>query len=215
MTNKDLLKKNKIRKIKIYLAQIFSLCALFFVFSNLKTLHHYFKTINISFKGEKTHASSLLKGLKPTKDQDNKINNTIDSEKEVRLLKRAREAYNLIKIRESRLKKKENDFKKMSKILDAKIKQLEKTEKDIKKSLETVDAKEKEKIHHLVKVIELMKPKNASAIFNELPIENAIHLARHMNEKKLSDIFANMKVDKAKTITLALLESKNLYAVAK
>ena len=88
--------------------------------------------------------------------------------------------------------------------LDAKIKALTGMKGDIAKLMVDADAKEQAEIDRLVKVFELMKPKDAAPRMVLLDDAVRLPVASRMKERALSPIIANMPPAEAKKLTEAL-----------
>ena len=88
--------------------------------------------------------------------------------------------------------------------LDAKIKALTGMKGDIAKLMVDADAKEQAEIDRLVKVFELMKPKDAAPRMVLLDDSVRLPVASRMKERALSPIIANMPPAEAKKLTEAL-----------
>ncbi|WP_312162470.1 MotE family protein [Phenylobacterium sp.] len=88
--------------------------------------------------------------------------------------------------------------------LDAKIQALNGMKGDIAKLMVDADAKEQAEIDRLVKVFELMKPKDAAPRMVLLADDVRLPVAAKMKERALSPIIANMPPAEAKKLTEAL-----------
>ena len=88
--------------------------------------------------------------------------------------------------------------------LDAKIQALTGMKGDIAKLMVDADAKEQAEIDRLVKVFELMKPKDAAPRMVLLDDAVRLPVASRMKERALSPIIANMPPAEAKKLTEAL-----------
>lgn len=88
--------------------------------------------------------------------------------------------------------------------LDAKIKALTGMKGDIAKLMVDADAKEQAEIDRLVKVFEIMKPKDAAPRMVLLDDSVRLPVAAKMKERALSPILANMPPTEAKKLTEAL-----------
>lgn len=88
--------------------------------------------------------------------------------------------------------------------LDERIKEIKRIEKIISDSLHKVDEEEEAQIRSLVKVYEVMKPKDAARIFDELEMGILIEVAARMREAKVAPILAKMKSETANSLTVAL-----------
>lgn len=123
--------------------------------------------------------------------------------------------------RRTRLEKWESDIDMREKLLAAteiringKIKKLKVISTSIEDLIKQFDARADEKIASLVKIYEIMKPKDAARIFNELELEILLEVLGIMREAKAAAIIAKMNSTKAKIITSELAVRRSLPDVA-
>jgi flagellar motility protein MotE (MotC chaperone) len=88
--------------------------------------------------------------------------------------------------------------------VDAKISQLKQLQAQMNALLVQRDQAQKDQIASLVKTYSTMKAKDAARIFNTLPDEVLVPVARDMKSDVLSQILANMNSDNAKALTVKL-----------
>jgi flagellar motility protein MotE (MotC chaperone) len=88
--------------------------------------------------------------------------------------------------------------------VDAKIAQLKQLQTQITQLLGQRDDAQKAQIAALVKTYSTMKPKDAARIFNSLPDEVLLPVARDMKSDQLALVLASMEADHAKALTVKL-----------
>ena len=91
-----------------------------------------------------------------------------------------------------------------------KIDALKKMEKSIDDLLQKKDEENEAKIKNIVKIYEIMKPQEAARIFEQLDMPVLLDVVEHMKEAKAAPILANMQPQKAKALTLALAERRQV-----
>ncbi len=94
--------------------------------------------------------------------------------------------------------------------LRQKYQELSQLRAEIENLLEQQSNEESARISSLVKIYEGMKPKDAARIFDTLDIDILISVLGEMSERKLSPILANMNSERARTVTVLLIERKRL-----
>jgi flagellar motility protein MotE (MotC chaperone) len=88
--------------------------------------------------------------------------------------------------------------------VDAKIAQLKQLQAQITQLLGQRDDAQKAQVAALVKTYSIMKPKDAARIFNNLPDEVLVPVARDMKSDQLALVLASMNPDNAKALTIKL-----------
>jgi flagellar motility protein MotE (MotC chaperone) len=88
--------------------------------------------------------------------------------------------------------------------VDAKIAQLKQLQAQITQLLGQRDDAQKAQVTALVKTYSIMKPKDAARIFNNLPDEVLVPVARDMKSDQLALVLASMNPDNAKALTIKL-----------
>ena len=123
--------------------------------------------------------------------------------------------------RRTRIDKWERDIEMREKLLaatemriDEKIVKLKAINANIETLIKQFDAREDEKITSLVKIYEIMKPKDAARIFNDLDNGILLEVLSRMREAKAAKIIAKMNSSKAKTITGELAVRRSLPEIA-
>ncbi len=94
--------------------------------------------------------------------------------------------------------------------IDQKYKELVSLRSEIQDLLVEQSAEEKARVVSLVKIYEGMKPKDAARIFNTLDLDVLLQVVSQMSERKTSPIIASMLPDRARTLTMMLMEQKSL-----
>ena len=112
-----------------------------------------------------------------------------------------------ISVREALLKATEQE-------LNQKYTELVSIRKEIKDLLVEQTDEEKKRIASLVKIYEGMKPKDAARIFNTLDRDVLLNVVSKMSERKSAPVLASMNPDRARTLTIMLMEQKSLPASA-
>src|SRR6185503_9256741 len=88
--------------------------------------------------------------------------------------------------------------------VDAKIAQLKQLQAQITQLLGQRDDAQKAQVAALVKTYSTMKPKDAARIFNDLPDEVLVPVARDMKSDQLALVLASMNAENAKALTIKL-----------
>lgn len=112
---------------------------------------------------------------------------------------RARE----LSVREALLKAAEKE-------IEQKYEELLSLRSEIQELLVEQDEEEKARIASLVKIYEGMKPKDAARIFNTLDLDVLLNVVGRMSERKSAPILASMDPERARTLTIMLMEQKAL-----
>lgn len=119
--------------------------------------------------------------------------------------------------RRAELDKRERRISEQQALLDAaeqevsrKIDELKRLRTEIETLLDKQTKEQENRINSLVKIYEGMKPKEAATIFNTLDMDVLIAVISRMKERKSSPILADMHPEKARTVTIKLMEQKKL-----
>jgi flagellar motility protein MotE (MotC chaperone) len=99
--------------------------------------------------------------------------------------------------------------------IDQKLQELDKVRTDIQKLMRMGDEKKSQQIESLVRIYETMKPKEAARIFEELDMPVLLDVVERMKEVKTAAILAAMDPGKAKGVTSALADRRQLPQVPK
>lgn len=81
---------------------------------------------------------------------------------------------------------------------------------EIKDLLVVQTEEEQKRTASLVKIYEGMKPKDAARIFNTLDLDVSLSVLSRMSERKSAPILASMEPERARTVTIMLMEQKSL-----
>lgn len=106
--------------------------------------------------------------------------------------------------RESQLNTQANMITAAEQRVDAKIAQLRQLQAQITQLLGQRDDVQKAQVAALVKTYSTMKPKDAARIFNDLPDDVLVPVARDMKSDQLALVLASMNADNAKALTIKL-----------
>jgi flagellar motility protein MotE (MotC chaperone) len=102
----------------------------------------------------------------------------------------------LLKAAEARIDKKIGELKTLQTSIDALIKKH--------------NEQEEAKMASLVRIYEVMKPKEAARIFEQLDMPILLDVIERMNERKVAPILAEMNAAKAKSVTAELAQRRQL-----
>jgi flagellar motility protein MotE (MotC chaperone) len=106
--------------------------------------------------------------------------------------------------RESQLTTQANMIAAAEQRVDAKITQLKQLQAQITQLLGQRDDAQKAQVATLVKTYSIMKPKDAARIFNDLPDDVLVPVAREMKSDQLALVLAGMNAENAKALTIKL-----------
>jgi flagellar motility protein MotE (MotC chaperone) len=91
-----------------------------------------------------------------------------------------------------------------------KIDRLQQMQAQIDAALGKVDDQEDERLKSLVRIYEAMKPQEAAAIFDKLDQPVLMQVLTRMKDKSVAAILPHLAGDKARAVTIALAEHKQL-----
>lgn len=111
-----------------------------------------------------------------------------------------------LSVREALLKTAEQE-------LDQKYKELLSLKSEIESLLVQQSDEEQKRIVSLVKIYEGMKPKDAARIFNTLDLDVLLSVVSRMSERKSAPVMASMSPERARTLTIMLMEQKSLSGI--
>jgi flagellar motility protein MotE (MotC chaperone) len=94
--------------------------------------------------------------------------------------------------------------------IDDKIDQLKKMQAEIDAALGKVDEQEDQHLQSLVRIYEAMKPQDAAAIFDKLEEPVLMQVLTRMKDKAVAQILPHLDGDRARAITTALAERKQV-----
>ncbi|MDX1922775.1 MAG: hypothetical protein SFW65_06575 [Alphaproteobacteria bacterium] len=140
----------------------------------------------------------------PVQDQENY------SEAEVNILKRLSERRQELDKHARDLDQREALLKITEQRIDKKLADMKTMQEQVRAAISTASAEQKAKTDSLVKIYEIMKPKDAANIFNALDMPVLLSVIANMKESRVAPILAAMDPQKAKQVTGALMEKKPL-----
>lgn len=108
-----------------------------------------------------------------------------------------------LSVREALLKAAEQE-------IEQKYEELLSLRSEIQELLVEQNEEEKARVASLVKIYEGMKPKDAAEIFNSLDLDVLLNVVSKMSERKSAPIIASMDPERARTLTIMLMEQKAL-----
>jgi flagellar motility protein MotE (MotC chaperone) len=111
---------------------------------------------------------------------------------------------------EKNMKAREALLKATEQEIDRKYKELSKLRGEIEGLLGKQTEEEEKRVVSLVKIYEGMKPKDAARIFDTLDLDILVSVVSKMSERKIAAILGLMDPERAKTLTIMLLEQKKL-----
>lgn len=132
------------------------------------------------------------------------------SEAEVNILKRLSERRQELDKHARDLDQREALLKITEQRIDKKLGDMKTMQEQIRAAISTATAEQKAKTDSLVKIYEIMKPKDAANIFNALDMPVLLSVISNMKEARVAPILAAMDPQKAKLVTGALMEKKPL-----
>jgi flagellar motility protein MotE (MotC chaperone) len=112
--------------------------------------------------------------------------------------------------REARADQREALIKVTEKRIEEKISELDSLRLEIVELLGNQSEEEEARMQSLVKIYSGMKPKDASAIFNNLDMGILLQVVSRMSERKSAPIIASMDIQKAQELTTLLAEQRQL-----
>ena len=108
-----------------------------------------------------------------------------------------------LSVREALLKAAEQE-------IEQKYEELLSLRSEIQELLVEQNEEEKARVASLVKIYEGMKPKDAARIFNTLDLDVLLNVVSRMSERKSAPVIASMDPERARTLTIMLMEQKAL-----
>jgi flagellar motility protein MotE (MotC chaperone) len=132
------------------------------------------------------------------------------SEAEVNILKRLSERRQELDKRSRDVDQREALLKITEQRIDKKLGDMKTMQEQIRAAITTATAEQKAKTDSLVKIYEIMKPKDAAHIFDALDMSTLLAVISNMKESRVAPILAAMDAQKAKQVTAALMEKKPL-----
>ncbi len=132
------------------------------------------------------------------------------SEGEMEVLKQLSNRRSLLDQREQELIQKTAILQAAELRVEQKVKDMEKLRSQIKAMLGQLSEEQQTQIDNLVKMYELMKPKEAARIMQTLDMDVLLRVLRQMKPAKSAPILAEMDALKAKEITMSLAAQHEL-----
>ena len=136
------------------------------------------------------------------------------TEEEIAVLQKLSARRDELDKREREIELRENLLAAAEKRIDGKLAELKKVQGDVSGLLKKHDAEEEAKLGQLVKMYEIMKPKEAAVIFEKLDKDVLLDVVERMREQKSGPIIAKMDPAKAEQLTTALAERRALPKAA-
>lgn len=135
------------------------------------------------------------------------------SDSEIEVLKSLSKRREELDRRERRIEEQQALLDAAEKEVERKISELNALRAEIEDLLGKQQKEQDARIVSLVKIYEGMKPKEAATIFNTLDINVVISVIGRMNERRSSPILASMDPEKARLVTIRLMEQRKLPAL--
>jgi flagellar motility protein MotE (MotC chaperone) len=132
------------------------------------------------------------------------------TETQTKVLQELKERRATLDARESRIVQREALMEVTEQRIEEKIIELDSIRNEINDLLGKQSEEEEARLQSLVKIYEGMKPKDASAIFNNLDMDILLQVVSRMSERRSAPIIATMDVKKAQELTTLLAEQKQL-----
>ena len=136
------------------------------------------------------------------------------TEEEIVVLQKLAARRDALDAREHELELRENLLAAAEKRIDGKLAELKKVQGAVSGLLQKHDDEEETKLKQLVKMYEIMKPKEAAAIFEKLEMPVLLDVVERMREQKSGPIIAKMDPTKAEKLTAALADRRTLPKAA-
>ena len=136
------------------------------------------------------------------------------TEEEIAVLQKLTARREELDRREHEIELRENLLAAAEKRLDGKLAELKNLQGTVSGLLKKHDAEEETKLAQLVKMYEIMKPKEAAVIFEKLDMTVLLDVVERMREQKSGPIIAKMDPAKAEQLTMALAERRALPKAA-
>lgn len=137
------------------------------------------------------------------------------TEAEVAILRKLSDRRKELEKRSREMDEREALLKVSEQRVDKKIADLKDLRAQIEKIVGVATDDQKKQADSLVKIYETMKPKEAAKIFENLDLPVLINVVRRMKEARVSPILGAMDPVKAKELTAALMEKKDLPEIPK
>jgi flagellar motility protein MotE (MotC chaperone) len=132
------------------------------------------------------------------------------TEEEIVVLQKLAARREALDAREREIELRQNLLAATEKRIDAKLAELKKVQGAVTGLIKKHDEEEEAKLKQLVKMYEIMKPKEAASIFEKLDMPVLLDVVERMREQKSGPIIAKMDPGKAEKLTAALAERRAL-----
>jgi flagellar motility protein MotE (MotC chaperone) len=132
------------------------------------------------------------------------------TEEEIAVLQKLAARREALDARERELELRQNLLAAAEKRIDAKLAELKKVQGAVTGLIKKHDEEEEAKLRQLVKMYEIMKPKEAALIFEKLEMPVLLDVVERMREQKSGPIIAKMDPGKAEKLTAALADRRAL-----
>ena len=138
------------------------------------------------------------------------VNASPMTEEEIAVLQKLSARREALEARERELDLRQNLLAAAEKRIDAKLAEMKKIETTVATLIKKHDEEEEAKLKSLVKMYEIMKPKEAATIWEKLDMGVLLDVVERMREQKAGAIIAKMDPTKAEKLTAALAERRTL-----
>ncbi len=98
--------------------------------------------------------------------------------------------------------------------LDTKVSELQKLKGELEELLGKANSEQQAQLTSLVKIYETMKPKEAARIFETMDLPALMSVVQRMKEARAAPVLAEMAPEKAKELTMALMQRKQKFALS-
>ena len=132
------------------------------------------------------------------------------TQSELEVLQALQERREEIDRREDDVIRKEAELEAIRKQIERKVAELQALQDTIQGLLVQHDEQEEGELRRLVKIYEVMKPKDAARVFNELDMPIMLDVLQRMKERLAAPILAHMDPDRAKAVTVELAQRRQL-----
>lgn len=135
------------------------------------------------------------------------------SETEIEVLQSLSKRRKALEEREQRLLQREALLNAAEQEVDSKINELTSLRSEIESLLGQQEKVQEERLRSMVKIYESMKPSQAAEIFNTLDMGILLPVLSRMSERKSAPIFASMNPERARQVTIRLVEQSQLPTI--
>jgi len=132
------------------------------------------------------------------------------TQSELEVLQALQERREEIDRREDDVIRKEAELEAIRKQIERKVAELQALQDTIQGLLIQHDEQEEGELRRLVKIYEVMKPKDAARVFDTLDMPILLDVLQRMKERLAAPILANMDPERAKSVTVELAQRRQL-----